>query len=249
MLRDVPKIIAIGGGATDPPEPKTIGREILRLSGKKHPKALFIPTASTDDEDYWEQFRAVYGDQLGCRTSVLYLIRERPDSIAIRNKILGSDILFVGGGNTLKMMRRWRFLGVDRMLIEAGRKGKVLCGTSAGAICWFESGHSDSMAYYHPKKWDYIQVRGLAMLPGVCCPHFHGESRVAHFEAMIGRKGGMGIALDDYCAIEVVGKQYRIIRSKPKAGAYRVYRSEGRICREPIPQTHQYQPLRSIFPI
>lgn len=247
MREDCPKIVAIGGGATDPPEPETIGREIVRLSGKKHPKALFIPTASSDDKEYWERFRTIYGDQLGCRTSVLYLLGERPSANAIREMIFGSDIIFVGGGNTLKMMRRWRFLGVDKMIEKAGRQGKVLCGTSAGAICWFDSGHSDSMAYYHPKRWDYIQVQGLGMLHGVCCPHFHGEGRVAHFEAMIGHKGGMGIALDDYCAIEVVGKRYRIISSKPGAGAYRVYRQEGRVHREPIPQTHQYQSVRSLL--
>lgn len=64
---------------------------------------------------------------------------------------------------------------------------------------------------------------------------------------MIARKGGMGIALDDYCAIEVVGKRYRIIRGKPEAGAYRVYRQEGRVRREPIPQTHQYQSVPSLL--
>jgi dipeptidase E len=107
------------------------------------------------------------------RNGVLFLINERPPFEHIKRKILGADIVYVGGGNTLQMMRIWRRLGVDKLLRSAWENGTVLCGISAGAICWFGSGHSDSMSFYNPKKWDYIKVRGLGLVDGIFCPHYN----------------------------------------------------------------------------
>lgn len=110
------KIIAIGGGEIGRPgypiETEEIDREIIRLSGKKHPKVLFIPTASGDSPLYYETFKKYYGEKLGCKTDVLYLLKTKPSLEEIREKILNSDIVYVGGGNTLRMLKRWRKLGV-----------------------------------------------------------------------------------------------------------------------------------------
>ena len=144
-------------------------------------------------------------------------------------------------------MRRWRRLGVDRMLVDAHRRGTVLAGLSAGAVCWFRFGHSDSMSFYHPERWDYIRVRCLGLIPGTCCPHYDGEHRDASFRSMIGRTGGVGIALDDGCALEVVDGAYRILTSRPEAGAYRVTRHRGRVEQEPIPQRADDAPLADLF--
>jgi dipeptidase E len=154
-------IVAIGGGNVRTRGTAAIDREIIRLSGKKYPKLLFIPTASSDAERYWNNVRQYFGGFLKCRTGVLFLLRECLSKKQIRGKILTADIVYVGGGNTLMMMRVWRRLGVDRILKQAYEKGIVLSGMSAGSICWFESGHSDSMSFYNPKKWKYIKVKGL----------------------------------------------------------------------------------------
>ncbi len=118
-----------------------------------------------------------FGDFLKCKTDVLFLMKEKPSREQIRSKISGADIIYVGGGNTLQMMRIWRRLGVDKLLIAAYKKGTVLAGVSAGSICWFDSGHSDSMSFYNPHKWKYINVKGLGLIPGIHCPHYNGRTR------------------------------------------------------------------------
>jgi dipeptidase E len=97
------------------------------------------------------------------------------------------------------MMRLWRRLGVDKLLKAAYDNGTVLAGVSAGSICWFDSGHSDSMSFYHPQKWQYINVRGLGFLKGVHCPHYNsmmrGVPRRRHFRDMICEAGGSELRL------------------------------------------------------
>lgn len=225
----------------------SIDEEIVRLAGMKKPQALFIPTASSDDVDYCAGFKKVYGDKFGCATQSLLLLKNPPSKKEISQIIDDADIIYVGGGNTLMMMRRWRFLGVDTMLIKACRKGTVMAGTSAGAICWFRFGHSDSMAYYHPENWKWIRVKCLGILPLTACPHYLKENRDKHFQDMIMKKGGMGIALDDCTAFEVVGNQFRILQSKQSAKAFRVYKEKGRIHNESFPPDHKFKPLKSPF--
>jgi dipeptidase E len=154
-------IVAIGGGVIRTRGTAAIDREIVRLSNKKNPKLLFIPTATSDSEKYWNHVQDYFGKFLKCKTDVLFLIKEQPSAGQIRRKILSADIIYVGGGNTLMMMRLWRRLGVDKLLTSAYENGTVLSGISAGAICWFDSGHSDSMSFYNPRKWKYINVKGL----------------------------------------------------------------------------------------
>ncbi|HWZ31259.1 MAG TPA: peptidase E [Bryobacteraceae bacterium] len=225
-------IVAIGGGEMRTRGTEAIDREIIRLSGKKNPKLLFIPTASSDSERYWEHVQEYFGDFLKCKTDVLLLIKEQPSKEEIRKKIVSADIIYVGGGNTLLMMRVWRRLGVDKLLKTAYESGTVLSGISAGSICWFESGHSDSMSFYNPRRWKYINVRGLGFIKGIHCPHYNsmtrGVPRRKHFREMIRKTGGIGIAIENNCAIVFVdGRFYRVITSKSYTRAYRV-RKNGR---------------------
>ena len=154
------KLVAIGGGEIVRGETLAIDKEIVSLTGKNRPRALFIPTASSDSREYWQVFQNVYGTELGCETDVLYLLGVSPTKRELEQKILSADLIYVGGGNTLKMMRRWRRLGVDSILRDAYGRGIVLSGLSAGCICWFNWGHSDSMAFYHPESWRYVGVSG-----------------------------------------------------------------------------------------
>jgi len=241
-------IVAIGGGNIRTRGTAAIDREIIRLSKKKNPKLLFIPTASSDSEIYWEHVQKYFGKFLKCKTDVLFLIKERPSKEEMQSKILGADIIYVGGGNTLMMMRLWRRLGVDRLLISAYENGTVLSGISAGSICWFDSGHSDSMSFYNPRKWKYTNVRGLGLISGINCPHYNGMTlgipRRQHFREMIGKVGGTGIAIENNCAIEFIdGRYYRVIRSKSYSRAYRVYKSSGEVVAEQIRQEEQLAPV------
>jgi dipeptidase E len=244
-------IVAIGGGVIRTRGTAAIDREIIRLSNKKNPKLLFIPTATWDSEIYWKRIQEYFGKFLKCKTDVLYLVKERPSKEQIRKKILSADIIYVGGGNTLLMMRVWRRLGVDKLLKSAYENGTVLSGISAGAICWFDSGHSDSMSFYNPRKWKYINVRGLGLIHGIHCPHYNGMTRGVprrkHFRDMIRKTGGIGIALENNCAIEFIdGQFYKVISSKSCSRAYKVYKRGGDVVSEQIRQEKRLAPIESL---
>jgi dipeptidase E len=247
----MPKVIvAIGGGEIRTRGTAGIDHEIIRLSNKQHPKLLFVPTASSDSERYWKHFQEHFGTFLKCETDVLFLIKEKPSLEQIKRKISSTDIIYVGGGNTLQMMRIWRRLGVDKLLRSAWENGTVLCGISAGAICWFDSGHSDSMSFYNPKRWEYINVNGLGLLKGMFCPHYNsmtrGIPRRKHFREMIRQTGGIGIAVENNCAIEFVDGFYKIIRSNGYARAYRLYKDGAEVIAKQIPQRKRLSPAESL---
>src|SRR5579859_5078426 len=131
-------IVAIGGGVIRTRGTASIDREIIRLTNKKYPRLLFIPTASSDSERYWKHVQEYFGGFLKCKTDVLLLLGGRVSKRDIEKKIRWADIVYVGGGNTLLMMRVWRRLGVDELLKSAYENGTVLSGISAGSICWFD---------------------------------------------------------------------------------------------------------------
>jgi dipeptidase E len=245
-------LVAIGGGVIRTRGTAEIDREIIRLSNRKYPTVLFIPTASSDSERYCQRFVEHFGKFLNCKTDVLRLLDEPPSAQQIERKILSADIIYVGGGNTLFMMRLWRRFGVDKLLRMAYEKGIVLSGISAGAICWFDSGHSDSMSFYNPRNWKYINVKGLGLIKGVHCPHYssmtRGVPRRKGFQEMIRRIGGFGIALENNCAIEFIhGRFFRVIKSKVNARAYRVRKSGGIIAAEQIPQQDGLLPIDCLY--
>jgi dipeptidase E len=245
-------IIAIGGGEIRRKGTVPIDREIIRLTNKKHPKLLFVPTASSDSERYWKHVQEYFGGFLNCKTDVLFLLANRTSKENIEIKIRWADVIYVGGGNTLQMMRVWRRFGVDKMLKAAYENGTVLSGISAGAICWFDSGHSDSLSFSNPRNWHYINVRGLGLVKGIHCPHYNsrtrGVPRRKNFREMIRRTGGIGIAIENNCAIEFVdGRSYKVITSKDYARAYRVYNDGGRIRTEQIRRQEQLAPIETLY--
>ena len=232
------KIIAIGGGEIGRPgypiETTKIDKEIIRLSGKKRPKFLFIPTASSDSAEYAEVVKKYFGKKIDCKVDILYLINKQITKREIRNKILNSDIIYVGGGNTLKMMTIWRRLGVDKILREAYEKGIVLSGLSAGAICWFKYANSDSRKFKN-KKAGYIKVSGLGMINVLACPHYNIEKgRKKSLKNMTRKEKIFAIALDNCAALEVIGNKCKILTSKKGANAYRVYWKKGKYYEEKI---------------
>lgn len=233
-------IVAIGGGSNLP----RIDGEIIRLTKKKRPRALLIPTATYDRPDVYDAFQLRFGERLSCETDVLYLLKNPPSTRTIRKKILTSDIIYVSGGNPLKMMRRWRKLSVDRILKQAYRDQKVLCGASAGAICWSTYGHSDSIKFYHPENWDYIRVKALGLFPLLLCPHLDGEKRGASFRAMVARHGDIGIGLDNLTALQIRDDQFRILSENATAAGYKVYRDGKEVVTETLDTGTRFKPLR-----
>ena len=240
------KIVIIGGGELKDLETLVFDRRICELTGKKHPNALFIPTASGEPEGYIETFNKVYGKKLGCKTDVLYLIKEKPSEKEIRRKILGSDLVYVGGGNTLKMMNLWRKSGVDNCLRQAYRNGTVLSGLSAGGICWFEYGYSDSMKFYNPKSWDYIKVRGLGLIHGIHCPHADSKKR-NQFAEFIGKHNQVGIAITNHCAMEFIDGKYRVSSVKRNANAYVLHNCGKRVLIDELEKNISLSPVYEMY--
>ena len=246
------KIIAIGGGEIGghgyPIETEKIDKEIIRLTGKKPPKALLLPTASGESELYWETFEKYFGKKLGCKTDVLYLIKDKPSEKEIKEKIFGSDFVYVGGGNTLRMLKIWRKYGVDKILKRAAQRGIILSGLSAGAICWFKYGNSDSLKFGSSKSNKLIKIRGLDLIELMACPHYDSEkSRRPSLKRMVKERGGIAIALENCSALEVVGDKYRVITSSKEAGVYRLYKKDGNVVEEELPQQKEFRPLKELL--
>lgn len=244
-------IIAMGGGEIGRPgysiETTQIDKEITRLTGKKNPKLLFLPTASSDSESYYEIVKKYFGNKLGCKTDVLYLVREKLSKKEIEKKVFYSNIVYVGGGDTLKMMKIWRKNGLDKILKQAYEKGVVLSGLSAGSICWFKWGNSDSRKLANPNA-DSIKVSGLDLIDALHCPHYDIEkNRKAELKKMMKKTSGVAIAIDNCCAIEVVNDKYRIIDSKPSANAYKVYWKENMYHEEIIKKEKEFKLLKGLL--
>lgn len=237
------KIVAMGGGELRDEETLAMDKRVVELTGQPRPKALFIPTASGDPEGYCDTFERIYGRKLGCRTENLLLIREKLTAAAAAEKISDAHLIYVGGGNTLRMMTIWRRLGVDILLKAAFERGTVLAGLSAGAICWFAYGHSDSRSFTSPNNWTHIRVRGLGLVDAIYCPHLDSENRADDFKAMVGKYALVGIGVEDHCALEVLDGAFRVITSRSGKNAYKVTRRRGgQVDMAPIAQT-AHQPL------
>ena len=246
-MKTVPKMVAIGGGEIREQETAAIDKRIIELTGKTQPKALFIPTASSDAPGYIDTFETVYGKHFGCQTHTLKLVQNPPAFDEMSALVLDSDLVYVGGGNTYKMMKIWRRLRLDAMLVEAASRGIVLSGLSAGAICWFRYGHSDSRSFYSNPDWDYIRVSGLGFINAIYCPHYHAEGRETSFSQVIAKRGGIGIACDNNAAIEIVGEHYRILTSAPNAKAYKLFKRQGNAVVTELPQNSDYTPLANLL--
>lgn len=236
------KIIAIGGGEIGRPgypvETLSIDREIIRLSGKSRPRLLFIPTASSDSAVYCETAKKHFGRRLGCRVDILYLINKKVSGKEIATRVFNSDIVYVGGGATSKLMRVWRKTGTDEILKQACQKGIVLAGVSAGSICWFRWGAS------HSKK----RLSGLGLVNALHCPHYAKEAkRGIGLKSLMNRTPGVAIALDDCCAVEIIGRTYRILSSKPSAKAYKLFWKENRYHEKTIEKKKLFRPLPELL--
>ncbi len=251
------KIVAIGGGEIGRPkeegrghypvETTPIDKEILRLTGKDKPSLLFLPTASGDSKGYYEVVKKHF-TKIGFETSVLYLFKEKNYDF-IRKKILESDAVYVGGGNTLRMMKLWRRRGVDKILKEAYDKNIVLSGLSAGSICWFKYGNSDSRKF-SSNSTELIKVKGLGFINAFHCPHYNLQGiRRNSVKKMMSETTLAGITLDNCIALVVEGDEYRIVKSKKDAKAYKVYWKSGEYYEEEIKPKKEYENLKSLLKI
>ena len=165
-MNDVGQIIAIGGGGLgrNPNQP-IIEKYILDQSSAEKPNVCFIPTASAEDKAYTVNFYTAFS-KFNCTPIHINFFQRTPRLDSIINK---QDIIYVGGGNTKSMLAVWREWKLDKMLLKAYKRGVILCGVSAGAICWFEKGVTDSWAS------NLNLMDCLGFVDDCCCPHYDSE--------------------------------------------------------------------------
>ena len=199
-------IIAIGGGGFGRnPNHRKIEKYILELTGKERPNVVFFPTASAENQDYIIKFYKCF-TKMNCEPSHVTFFQRTPRLDSIINK---ADVIYVGGGNTKSMLAVWQEWKLDKLLLKAYNNGKILCGVSAGAICWFEQGITDSWA-------SNLNVMDcLGFLPEMACPHYQEEKdRRPDVHKMLKQgKCGPGWAIDGGAAIHFKnGKYYKSIQ-------------------------------------
>lgn len=218
---NVGTIVAIGGGEISTFETYEIDQTIVSLTNKKTPRVLFIPTASMDAERYCDSFQRLYSDRLGCEVKCLLLTKCTYLKDEIEEIIMSADVIYVGGGHARRMLKIWQEHGVDAMLKKAYASGVILSGISAGSICWYEYGHSDSDAFDNSGE-NYIKLKALGILKGIHCPHYNEDARSLNFLKMVKGMNMPGIAIENHCAIIYKDHQFKVISSREDAKAYKI---------------------------
>tara|TARA_Y100000034_G_C6855103_1_gene388487 strand:- start:509 stop:1213 length:705 start_codon:yes stop_codon:yes gene_type:complete len=229
-------IIAIGGGELKDSKTLSIDKKIVKLTGKKSPKALIIPTAGEDSKTYFRDFKKIYGGKLKCQVDVLYLINSKLTKKEIKEKILSSDLIYVSGGSPYVLRRVWKKKGVDKILREAEKKDIILSGWSSGAICWAKRGLGS-------KKVRVYKGFGFIDLNFVC--HYSKKFKKVVFRGL--KKLNMSaVALEDSSAIEIVGKKYRILTSSKNARAYKLYMDKGEVVEKKLPLDGKFRSMKEL---
>ena len=227
MASNAQRILAIGGASLGPSSTDWLLHQfMLDLSGRERPRICFIGTASGEDAHDRAGFYATFARQ--AEATHLDLFGRRVDDVEAF--LLDQDVIYVGGGNTANMLAIWRLHGVDKALKKAWEAGVVLGGSSAGAICWFDAGLTDSFG----PNLDPLKD-GLKFLPGSFCPHYDSESlRRPRYEEVVG-SGALpgGYAADDGVGVLFNGHDLEeVVASLPGQHAYRVERRKGNAVEE-----------------
>jgi dipeptidase E len=224
-MRDV---VAIGGASAPSSGPTPIQRYVLSLARRPRPRVCFIPTASGDAQVRIDAFYAAFGST-DCEPAHLGLFANTTRDVAALMR--EQDVIYVGGGNTRNMLLLWRAWGVDTAIRAAWDDGAVLAGSSAGAICWFESGITDSYA------GEFRPLPALGWLTGSYCPHYDSEpGRQPVLErAVIDGSYPPGYAVEDDVGVHIRdGRLENVIAWKPEKYAYTVSAADGALRRERI---------------
>ena len=204
-----------------------IEKYILSLSKKECPRICFLPTATGDNDTYIVRFYSVF-NRLNCKPTHIELFKR---TIDLNDHIMNQDVVFVGGGNTKSMLAVWSDWGLNNILKNAYNKGIVMSGVSAGSICWFTRGITDS--------WDN-ELRILPCLDfinGTCCPHYDEEpSRIPFVNKIISEnKVTNCIAIEGGTALHLIdGMPFKNVSFKNNKNSYNVYYENNEIIQKPF---------------
>ncbi|HEY3020505.1 MAG TPA: peptidase E [Solirubrobacteraceae bacterium] len=215
----LPQIVAFGGGgfSTEAGNP-LLDDYVLGLTGVARPRVCFVPTASGDADHYVVRFYRAFGDGR-CEPSHLSLFRRDRGwaGRSFADHLLSQDLIYVGGGSVVGLLGAWRAHGLDEVMAEAWRRGIVLCGGSAGSLCWFAEAVT---AFHGPPE----RVAGLGLLPHSNCVHYDAEpTRREAYRRFVTDGMVPGYAADDGVALHFIGSELaNVVASRAGRRAYRV---------------------------
>jgi peptidase E len=217
MRERVPQIVAFGGGGFSMEAGnRLLDDHVLTLTRKERPRVCFLPTASGDADHYVVRFYQHFGPHAEASHLSLFR-RERGCRLEPREHLLEQDLIYVGGGSVISMLGVWGAHGIDAILRDAWARGVVLCGPSAGSLCWFAQG----VSAFHGEP---ATIDGLGLLPWSNAVHYGGEpARRDDYHAAL--RGGMrpGYAATDGAALHFEGTELaHVVGSRPEAQAFRV---------------------------
>ena len=222
-------IIAIGGGGFGRDSySNLIEKYIINLSDKVTPKICFLPTATGDNDNYIVRFYSVF-TRLNCIPSHIDFFRR---TIDINDHIMNQDIVFVGGGNTKSMLAVWNDWNMNSILKKAYESGVVMSGVSAGAICWFTSGVTDSW------ENELNILPCLDFIKGTCCPHYDEEpSRIPYVKKILNEgKVSSCISIEGGSALHFInGKPFKNISFRDNKNSYNVFLENSLIIEKAYP--------------
>lgn len=252
------KIVAIGGGKNgrlcsdgtyDPYETGPIDQEIIRLTGKEKPHFLFIghSVPLENQDSYFNTMRNIYEKMYGCECLDIKS-NELMNLGEVQKKIDWADIIYEGGGNTLDMIKLWKETGFDKILRNAWEDGKVMCGVSAGANCWFKECSSDSLQIKYGSDQPLIAVDCLGFIEGFFVPHCDAPGRYESVKKLLKTRDLIGLSMSNCTALEIVDDKYRLITSDAsnygfEAYGIKTYWKNGEYFEEHIEVTPEYRKL------
>jgi dipeptidase E len=227
--QDLPKkmIFVYGDGME-----KAFLRYVVSLTGKPKPRVLFLPTGAADDQ---RVIRYIYDlcEGLPLEPSVLVtFVSSSPEQKTFEDQIFAANAIVVGGGNTLNMLAIWKAQGIDALLHEAYERGIVLAGGSAGSLCWFTGGYTDS----RPKELSLMTCLGF--LGYSHSPHYNSgtERRRLYREAVLKGTLPPGYACDDGAGLLFIdGKLSEAVTLDPGRKSYYVHAEDGKLTEDPLP--------------
>ncbi len=177
-------IVALGGGELKSKQTLDIDRQIanyIKSCCDHRPMGLFIGTASHDSMPYFNSFRKTYTSEFDIKADCALICYNEMNIEKISEKIEKADFIYVGGGDTVFMLEKWKQSGMLELIVNAYKRGTMLCGLSAGAICWFTTMYTDSESV--TGNDNYSLYNGLDILEGTCCPHY--DDRKVDFDKTI----------------------------------------------------------------
>jgi dipeptidase E len=221
-MRTMRQVVAFGGGGFSQESGNPLLDDyLLGLTGSASPRVCFLPTASGDADHYVVRFYNAFRER--ARPSHISLFRRERGVRDIRSHLLEQDLVYVGGGSLVSLLAVWRAHGIDSVLREAYHRGVILCGLSAGSLCWF----AEAVSGYHG---EVNRVRALGFVPHSNAVHYGEGARREAFHGHLRDGMPAGYAAEDGAALRFVDDELvEVVASRPEARAFKLERRGDRV--------------------